>query len=311
MLRKFIAAISLLTLAACASAPKDYTPEDFAANPKSTAKNFADISGGGVFDDSKTVLVPSFTVKFELRIGGTARAGGNKASLKANMDIKPEVLQQITDETYALFLSDLKAAGFNVIEPDQIAEQFPEYKKYREEKMTAAPIADDANFIIFSPKGFKVENRSQISGIFSTTLMDVMGRATKKMDAISITPSYVVGFANADIEKGYKRETVSLTQRVAVRPGSVWMANSRGGLGMITLKQGIGTTVDYGTWAEAQTSGDTATNVMGALFSALGGDKWTADSKVFKPDVEKYKSMAIERLKGANSVFIHRVKMEM
>ena len=312
MFRVLVLAAVVATLAGCASKPpKDYAPEDFTADPKGTAKSYVDMSGGGVFDDSKTVLVPTFAVKYELRIGGTARAGGNKASLKASMAIAPEVLQQITDDIYAQYIADLKGLGYTVVEPDQIAEQFEEYKKYRETKMKPAPVADDENFIIFAPKGMKVEDRGALASAFTTNLGDVMNRATKKMSAISIMPTYIVGFANANVEKGYKRETVSLVQRVAVRPGSMWMVHSGGSMGIARLTKGVGTTVDYGTWAEGQTAGDAATNIMGALFSSLGGDKWSSDSKIFKPDTEKYKSMALERLKGAQTVLVHRAKMEL
>lgn len=91
--------------------------------------------------DNKNVYIADFAVHYQVyeeksasKKGGSGLfgvvMGAAKASLAVGLDISEETLQNITNETYAKFIADLKAKGFHVMNGDE-AKNTDFYKTYK------------------------------------------------------------------------------------------------------------------------------------------------------------------------------------
>ena len=91
--------------------------------------------------DSKEVFIADFAVHYQVYAeesttneGGTSFVKGimgkAKASLAVGLDIPTATIEKITNETYANFVDELKAQGFNILNPE-VAKNTNYYKDYK------------------------------------------------------------------------------------------------------------------------------------------------------------------------------------
>ncbi len=317
-----------------AAEAKKFDAAKYAANKTDVTKDYTDVSKSGVLTESKKVIVPDFKVYFHTQARGSAETGHAlsglgggrqeaKVSQKVNLSVDQSVFQQITDSMYKEFIADLKAQGYEVIEPKQLAELFPEYKTYTSgDKMKASPHKIDDAVVAYAPTGMKVEMPGVDIGAatggfsaFGTTMNDVAIRASDKLEAIRMQPVYDIGFAEISSEGNVNSAELSAKQSIRFTPYTQIRMGESWTMGYIKLTKPVASAEPYGKLVEATTSTDKTRGVMSAMGKvlALGGNTATThDSNTYavQADAQKYKKAVLAQWKTVNEMLFERMKME-
>jgi len=103
---------------------------------------------------SKDIYIANFSVHYQVfnyrktsTKGGRGMMGGvigkTQAELAVGLDIPVATIQQITDDAYGQFVSDLKAKGFNVLNGDAAKniDYYKDYQRYQGLEMSASEAA--------------------------------------------------------------------------------------------------------------------------------------------------------------------------
>ncbi|HVT36931.1 MAG TPA: hypothetical protein VHE37_15180 [Nevskiaceae bacterium] len=219
--------------------------------------------GGGTFGkdivtmlpNSKRVAVAGFRVVYVIESSASAHVrssylpgGVEKTAAHSSIDVKlagvdNATLQAITDKAYANFLEQLKAAGREVVPPEQLATLYP--------KLDVAKTSADAPYqkdvggkvgVAFSPTGvplwWTVADSYGDVGPFNQTNMRAVPPFSAEANAIVIAPMIVVDFAKMGSSGNHSalindEAKVDATLRMAVpvlTSGFTRAAETKGGL---------------------------------------------------------------------------------
>jgi hypothetical protein len=118
-----VSAVALATLAACAGVKVgDNVAPTKQKGAFFTTRSDVVVENAGSFKGNKKIAIPVFRVGFASTAGAKSDAGGgiggSGASVKANtkmIGMKDGVYQRVAESAYKNFVSDLKAAGYEVV----------------------------------------------------------------------------------------------------------------------------------------------------------------------------------------------------
>ncbi|WP_321346846.1 hypothetical protein [uncultured Draconibacterium sp.] len=255
MKTRFIVTITLLlgfTTAVIAQTLGDFTPKEDrgAYGPRKFP--------------SKDVYIANFSVNFQLynlrsasTKGGFANkmlSGDTKASLAVGLDIPASTLQQITDEAYQEFVAELKASGFNVLNPEAAAKT-PYYENYEridnmEMSLSEAPgvVTVYPSNTTFFVKGFNNSGKVKREGMFSVIgladrqdeVMSYSKLSRDLNDATIVNADMYVLFL--DVNKPYQGNGAKLTANTNLRLSAYDALTSRMASGKNSFTDKIGIT---------------------------------------------------------------------
>lgn len=188
---------------------------------------------------SKDIYIANFSVNFQLYnlrttstkggFSGSMFSGKTKASLAVGLDIPASTLQQITDEAYQAFVSELKAKGFNVLNAEAAANT-KYYEGYQrldnmEMSLSEAPgvLTVYPSKTTFFVKGFdssgKIKREGMLSVVGLTDRADEVASYTKLsqelQNATIVNADMYVLFL--DIKKPYQGNGANLTANTNLR----------------------------------------------------------------------------------------------
>jgi len=217
-----------LILSGCAaSGPKYFDPSQFGADKNAFVEKFTDSENAKHVAKVKKVIIPTFQVEFLTKTSGGSSSKsyttGNSASVTVSFSLKgvsEQTMSGITERLYDKFVSDLKAAGYEVV-PQAALAKSSNYQKLVAKYSKKSPFLDesgllekDGKSLIFSPKGMPVyfstidantkkvgffEGMSQIgSSMKGEAVMNYEGALMHDFEAGLIKPHFVVGFATME-----------------------------------------------------------------------------------------------------------------
>lgn len=219
-----------LLLSGCASGPKYFDNNKFASDKKAFVEKYTDSESSRRLAKVKKVVIPSFRVEFLTRTSGGSSArdysSGNSVSASVAYNLKgvsEKTMLSITNSLYDKFVSDLTAAGYEVV-PQSALEKSDNYKKLVAKYDKKSPFLDesgilekDGKSLIFAPKGMPVyfstlDTNTKKPGLFDAfgqmgsafkgeAVMNYEGAIMHDFEAALIKPNFVVGFATIEGSK--------------------------------------------------------------------------------------------------------------
>lgn len=322
-----IAIASLAILGACATGPKIFDPQHFQANKQDYVDDHADVSSGGILDESKKVIVPDFKVYFQTRSAGSnsnatfMKSATSTSSIALELQLDQKAMQELTDQAYAKFLKDLTELGYEVIDPPKLAALSPEYKKYVEgDKMKSSPQDIDGQFMEFAPTGMKLELPGQevkkntfanFGSSFGTNLIDVVNEASGKLEAISIRPILFVGVGIYEQGSTFSSIDVKAKQGISLMKGTRYEFSEDGSYGKVTLDEPLTTEASYGKLVEATSAVDNIRGVFSFFNSLTGGKQHSSNTYRLEANAEQYKATAWPLIEATQEIFRERMKQEL
>lgn len=320
--------IAGILAAACSSKPKGpFTESEFAKNKKEYIENYTDISKSGILTESKKVIVPDFKVYFQTQAKGAATTGhalttnDSRVSGKLQLAVDQKILQELTDMAYEKFVADMKALGYEVIDPMKLAELSPEFKEYWEsDSMKASPQNVDDQYLAYAPTGWKLEQPGvelglnkwgMFKGAFGANLQKISAKITDDKEMIRMQPVLIVSFGGIVGHKGYSSATIEAYQNLTVLPQSKYNFTEDYSAGNVVLEKPLESNSEYGKIVKADSAGDTAKGYLSALSYALGGSQNNSHTWVVEADQEKFKSTAWTVMKSVQEMFKDKMKEEM
>ncbi len=286
------------------------------------------VESAGAFKEAEDVIVASFKVGFiekksdkaQAR-GGLLGGGGFGGRSTAKMDltgVNDSIRQEIAEQAYKDFISQLKAKGFKVSPASELLKN----KDFAETKTYDTPYLDDQDGLLssgavtkyFQPKElgkirfFLGDNVNMTGGFGFGNPTIVASNIAEKTNKKILSVTYIVDFSNAEGDSGVTYSTLQVGQGITVTPGS--KLNFIGGEGSafssangnITIGQPVYSTKEFGevisTSSDAYKTAETALNLASAL---MGGGTNQTRSFTIKANPAKYKAVSLEVLKDANS----------
>lgn len=327
--KTLIAVAAIFTITSCSSAPKGpFNETEFNSNIKTYADSHVDVSSGGILDESKKMIVPNFKVYFQTQAKGSAESGNflttnnARTSGKLNLAVDPKVLQEITDQAYAQFVEDMKSLGYTVIGPEELANQYPDFKEYvASDNMKTSPQNIDGQFMVYAPTGWKIElpgfevglNQTGLfKSAFRQNLMKIVYNATNKLDAISMEPVFIVGFGSIDGKITHTTASVQANQDISVLEGSKYIYKEGSSVGHVMMEKKLNSGIPYGKIIRADTAGDTTRAYFSAFgYNMLGKGENKSATWLIEADGSKFKTEANKMLKASQALFKNKIKEEL
>lgn len=280
------------------------------------------------FIGAQKVAIASFKIGYmeegkAVAKAGTGFGGKSTAALKL-VGIDDALRQEVTDEIYRHFVSELQANGYEVIDRQKLlaSEHFQKAKTYESPYRKESSLIGSSNELTyFTPSSFGGKmfiwpsDGLGMGGIgWSNPSAAASQYADKHPEGVRVlNVTYIVDFANADVSGGRwsTYSGVQIAQGLSVRPGSVvGITGGHGGtfskkIGSATLGQPVYTTESFAEVKDI-TSGafkgvQIATNALSALTG--GGTNQTRQFEIIA-DPQQYRSLCTDVLKQANTRLI-------
>ncbi|RLL53056.1 hypothetical protein D8Y20_06050 [Mariprofundus sp. EBB-1] len=212
----------ILALSACAGAKQanDVAPtvEKGGLLGLSTVSDI-ELKGKEAVKGEVNVAVPYFKVAFytEQTPGGYTNGSGDKHIIHSTLvGVDSALLQKVTDQAYANFVSQLKQKGFNVLPTSALNRS----KTYSAIKQTNTQYKDEALFgpdaIYVTPSGMRVSDASITRMIETNKIMKELN--TSVMD-VTLYVSYLSQSFNK--AAGFVVTSINVGQTTTVTPGSM------------------------------------------------------------------------------------------
>lgn len=258
-------------------------------------------------NQSGKVIIGSFKVAFmhDAKARSATRSGmfspgigRGKATATAHLKgLETAQMQKLTNDIYQQFVSELKAQGYTVLSPEELA-SVPEYADLQnlgepspKENVAISMVAEGKSTYV-APDGMKLVyysgERQGLQNINQETIKKAQGLAMKT-DAAVLGVHYIVAFINANSHSSFTSASVQIGQGVTILPTNAvtYFKDNKSFMAYVTLGQAITSekefaTIDNVTSAASKTLG-TAVNVASAL---LGGATTQAENYnvTIKPD---------------------------
>lgn len=335
------AAVFAATLPTLARA-KDPAPDPVAVGAGFDAAQQADkllkIAEAQAFKGVTRVAVPLFTVEFVTADSVSAQTSGFAAAGRSNVSVhyalkgvaEPE-LQALTDQLYADFLRDLKAAGIDVLPQSQLQAS----SIYR--KLAAggspAPIKSDSAMTLAPPGmaiyGFSKSSAGTGGGSSLFGALSAMASGFSAVGAVLETVELQKELAAAIVEVQMRVHFVQLTNnnkgflgRMATSASvdaqvlptitSASMSVQSSTRGSLTLSNPLA--LDATAFAEVRSAPTTAGDVAGAVLVGLirlasrSGDSSSSNSMEAVADPARYRAVVGAGLGTVSQMFVHRLR---
>ncbi len=302
--------------------------QNFKKIKKEYTEKYTDVSGGGILDESKKLIVPNFKVYFQTEVQGKSQTGhfmtsnDAKVSGKLRLSVDPKVLQELTDKAFEQYVADMKSLGYTVIDQFEFAKQYPDFKKYLEsDNMEASPKNIEGQYLALSPTGWRMElpgfelgyNRGgMFASAFRQNLMKIMYKATDELEAISMQPVLIVSLGSIEGSNSFKTATVEAKQNISVMAQSKYNFSEDSSVGYVMLEKGLESNMDYGKIVRADTAGDTARSWVSAIgYGLLGKSENNSATWLLEANADAFKKAAWPVMKATQEMFKDKIKEEL
>lgn len=277
------------------------------------------------------IAVPGYTIGFIQ--GASASAYGGGAGMERNgratkvatrlVGLTDQMAQDLTDAAYADLVDQLRAAGFEVVEPAalQASERMRSLARYGEPVGGQGIIDSRATkaWVVYGPralppiKGYAFEQG--LGAIAASGALLAFGKASQELDAVIVNPRLMIDYI--DMESSGRRTysgsaSVDADLRFAINPVSrvdfVW-GNERGGAmpGWFTTK-GASSPQPFGILAQTADRSDSV-----AMHNALvtsGFNSVYRQSLVYDAEVSPRRFAALTRsaYRGFNAALVAEIR---
>lgn len=166
--------------------------------------------GSSALVPTKNPTCSSSPVAANYQFGGTHTSGARSTTAVELAGVDEATLQNITEQLYADFIADLKAAGREVVTLDEArtSEGFARLDTSPTPYTKESKFLQDRIISVYTPEGVPLwwEHGNQIGdkGPFATGNWKAAGAMSVDLDAIVVAPTFLISFAELE-SSGNKR----------------------------------------------------------------------------------------------------------
>lgn len=308
-----------------------YNPVEFWQNRGKVASSYTSDMKPDILSKSKIIYLVDFTVRFNTFFG-VGESGGHgmfdrasenvsgmtgasksvsvkeKKTVTKWVDVTPEFMQKVTDDAYAKFVAELKAAGYEVRTRDQM--NYQPMKDYLASKaFVASPLEGDRGMKIYAPTGWTIEKATANPGIgdafagFGDTLMKLSEQHSRKVsESLGMSVNYDInlGTVSKSKEDPHVKVTSGVTFNTTYYAGAISQNK--------VIKDGLKYKYTEALFKKDDNAGGKALASVAAVMMGSGGSYNTSEVYAVKPDMAYLNQSVNEHLGYANDVLFERIR---
>lgn len=316
------------------SHPAEISETEFKNNPDKYAKDWLNVVDDGM-DEYKKVTIPVFTVDFQILLSKanqnkftTAFVNEDGAANILNLAVvfpweeNKDLLQEITNTSYARLVEKFKKIGLEVVDWSSIKSKYEDAREFERDKLNMDPIKEEGHMASFAANGL-----GRIDSIFFS------GPATgvsREAEVALVMAKFGVGFGYFDgqetpytVKESHGSTGVSFTPQAQVYTGSgiITAAKYYGGRAMLDKTAVSNKPFSKGLSKQGDSRADADTTAQVAK-GGIAGVSGTTNDRVkvstrasvdynLKIDAAKFKEAVLAELDKAEDLIVHRYKMEL
>lgn len=336
-MRMLGALLLLVTLTACTPGltVKEESAPATERGPLFITKDDIEVDGESAIKGEQKVAIPVFRVGFTTskdrgaHATGILSSGTGTATVTSHtnlLGIDQPIFQEITDQVYRHFVTELKAAGFDVLEHTQLEKQ----ASYADMSAVDNPLKIESNMygnlVYVAPTGMKLAlmpgeegGLSAFKALSSNNPARMIPKLINELGMSVITATYYVDFVNTEADGGLiaTKAEVSIGPGLSIRPGSGvdfygYEASKCKGFcpdmaARVKLGQAVYSQEKFGELVNV--TDDTGTQVaLNAVTGLLTGSVKRWYDLEMRADPNRYRDITVKLLENTNDQLIQTLK---